>query len=176
MSQMGHIRKHDDKNGRTRYQIIVEVWKDGQKVFKSKTFGTEKEAKSWGNKTRYEIEKGLVTKESLKSRKLSDANEKFLVDVLPQKPKNARHVQQHLTWWKEQLGNRQLVEVTAKEIAEYRDYHLRFIQKDIEILNIQQNKTPGIMYKEIFGPGKNQILNETVNNKLDGMKLQLSFI
>jgi integrase len=105
--------------------MIVEVWKEGQKIFKSKTFGTEKEAKNWGNKTRYEIERGLATKETLKNRKLSDAIDRFVLDVLPQKPKNARNVKQHLNWWKEELGHRQLVEVTAKEIAECRDKLLK---------------------------------------------------
>lgn len=125
MSQLGHIRERKDKKGRTRYQMIVEVWKDGRKFYKSKTFSSEKEAKSWGNKTRYEIDRGLVTQESLKSRKLSDAIEKYLAHVLPEKPRNSRNVEQHLKWWQEQLGNRQLTDVTAKEIAECRDRLLK---------------------------------------------------
>jgi integrase len=125
MSQIGHLRKRKDKNGRIRYQMIIEVWKDGRKIFKSKTFSTEKEAKSWGSKIRYEIEKGFVTKESLKNRKLSDAIDRFIIDVLPQKPKNARNVQQHLKWWRNELGNRQLTELTSKEIAECRDKLLK---------------------------------------------------
>ena len=72
MNQLGHMRKRQDKKGCTRYQMIVEVWKDGRKFYKSKTFSTEKEAKSWGNKMRYEIDRGLATRESLKSRKFSD--------------------------------------------------------------------------------------------------------
>lgn len=121
MSHLGHLRERKDKKGRTRYQMIVEVWKNGEKFYKSKTFSREREAKSWGNKTRYEIEKGLVTKESLKSRKLSDAIKRYVTNVLPTKPGNARNVEQHLKWWREQLGNRQLTDVTAKEIAECRD-------------------------------------------------------
>jgi integrase len=125
MSQLGHIRARKDKKGRDRYQMIVEVWKDGRKFYKSKTFSTEKEAIKWGNKTRYEIDRGLVTQESLKSRKLSDAIEKYLTHVLPQKPRNSRNVEQHLKWWQEQLGNRQLTDVTAKEVAECRDKLLK---------------------------------------------------
>ena len=52
--------------------------------------------------------------------------------------------------------------INGISFIDYGDYHLRFTQRDLEILNIQQNKTPGIMYKEIFGAGDNQILNETV--------------
>lgn len=121
MSEFGHLRERKNKNGQTRYQMIIEVWKDGRKFYKSKTFSSEKEATIWGNKMRYEIDKGLVTQESLKNRKLSDAIEKYVTDILPQKPKNARNVEQHLQWWKKFIGSRQLLDVTAKEIAEGRD-------------------------------------------------------
>jgi hypothetical protein len=60
MNHLGHLRKRKGKDGHTRYQMIVEVWRDGRKFYKSKTFATEKEAKSWGNKTRYEIETGIL--------------------------------------------------------------------------------------------------------------------
>lgn len=125
MNQLGHMRKRQDKKGSTRYQMIVEVWKDGRKFYKSKTFSTEKEAKSWGNKMRYEIDRGLATRESLKSRKFSDAIKKYISHVLPEKSKNSRNVEQHLNWWMEKLGNRQLNDVTAKEIAECRDLLLK---------------------------------------------------
>lgn len=121
MSQIGHLRERKDKKGRTRYQMIVEVWKDGKKYYKSKTFGTLKEAKSWGNKMRYEIDRGLVTQDSLKNRKFSDAIEKYIADVLPQKPKNEKNVEQHLKWWGQQLGSRQLTDVSPREVAECRD-------------------------------------------------------
>ena len=125
MSQLGHVRKRQGKDGRNRYQMIVEVWKGGKKFYKAKTFATEKEAKSWGNKMRYEIETGHITKETLKNRKLSDAIEKYTIDVLPQKPKNARNVEQHLRWWNKQLGHLQLTEVTPGLVAECRDKLLK---------------------------------------------------
>ena len=90
MSQIGHIRERKNKNGRTRYLMIVEVWKGGHKFYKSKTCNTKKEAKIWGNKMRYEIDRALATQESFKRRKLSDANERYLAHVLPQKPRNSR--------------------------------------------------------------------------------------
>ena len=114
MSHLGHLRKRKDKNGRNRYQMIVEVWSEGKKFYKSKTFSTEKEAKSWGNKKRYEIENGLVSKESLKNRKLADAIAKFLSHELPRKPKNASNIKQHLLWWDGQLGHHQFNDVSSK--------------------------------------------------------------
>lgn len=125
MSKIGHLRERKDKHGRTRYQMIIEVWKDGKKFYKSKTFTSEKEAVRWGRKTHYEIDKGLLSKESLKPRKFSDAVKKYLQDVLPHKPRNARNVEQHLKWWDKRLGRRQLVDVSAQDIAEARDYLLK---------------------------------------------------
>ena len=125
MSRVGHIRKRKDKHGHVRYQMIVEVWKDGKKFYKSKTCASEKEANSWGSKMRYEIEQGLVTKEALKIRRLSDAIDKYISEVLPQKPKNARNVVQHLRRWKDDLGRLQLADITPALVAECRDRLLK---------------------------------------------------
>ncbi len=125
MNKIGHIRHRKDKNGNDRCQIIIEVWRDGKKFYKSKTFSSEKEAVKWGRTTRYEIDKGLVSKETLKNRKLSHAIDKYISDVLPQKPKNARNVEQHLLWWKDQIGHLNLNEVPLSVITEGRDKLLK---------------------------------------------------
>ena len=125
MSSIGHIRKRKDKDGRTRYQMIVEVWRDGRQFYKSKTFSTEKEAKVWGNKTRYEIDTGKVTKESLKKRRLSDAIEKYITDELPNKQKNAHNEAQHLRWWNARIGHLQFSDISPSLIAEHRDKLLK---------------------------------------------------
>lgn len=121
MGQFGHLRKRTDKDGRLRYQMIVEVWKNGRKLFKSKTFSSEREARSWGNKMRYEMEKGLVTKETLKDRKVLDAIERYIVEILPRMPKNARNVEQHLRWWKKEIGQHNLNDVLPCHISAGRD-------------------------------------------------------
>jgi integrase len=125
MGQIGHLRARKDKNGNNRYQMIVEVWRNGKKYYKSKTFSSEKEATRWANKIRYEIDQGIVTKETLKNRKLSCAIEKYIAEVLPHKPKNARNVEQHLKWWGSQLGHLQLSDVSAMEVGECRDRLLK---------------------------------------------------
>lgn len=125
MSHVGHIRKRKNKSGRTRYQMIVEVWKDGKKYYKAETFDSEIEAKRWGSKMRYEIEQGMVTKESLKNRKLSDALKKYISEVLPQKPRNARNVEQHLKRWDKELGHLLINEISPSIIADCRDRLLK---------------------------------------------------
>jgi integrase len=118
---MGHIRKRENKAGQTRYQMLVEVWRGGRKYFKSKTFNSEREARQWEKKIRYQIESGVISKESLRNRKLSDAIDKYVSEVLPHKPKNAKNVIQHLNWWKNQIGNTQLVDTIPSIIGECRD-------------------------------------------------------
>lgn len=115
---VGQLRMRQDKNGNDRFQMIVDVTKKGNKFFKTKTFDSEKAAIAWGKQTRYEIDKGLVTKESLKSRKLSSAIDRYIEEILPLKPKNARNVAQHLNWWKKQIGHHQLNEIAPHQIKD----------------------------------------------------------
>ena len=125
MSRIGHMRKRKGKDGQTRYQMIVEVWRDGKKFYKSKTFSSEKAAKSWGSKTRYEIDSGQATRESLKSRKLSEAIQKFIDDELTADKPNRANVKQHLGWWNEQIGRSPLTEVTPSVLSDCRDKLLK---------------------------------------------------
>ena len=83
MNRFGCLRKRKNKAGIQRYQMIVEVWKKGKKYYKSKTFSSEREAKKWGNKIRYEIENGIIDQESLKRRIFKNAAEKYIQEVLP---------------------------------------------------------------------------------------------
>ncbi len=118
---MAIFRYRKDKHGNNRYQRIVELHRNGRRIFKSKTFSTKREALDWEKKLLYEIDAGIVTKESLRRRKLSDAIQKYIDTVLPQKPKNARNVLQHLKWWEGTIGGLQLSEVTPAVLAECRD-------------------------------------------------------
>lgn len=107
------------RNG--RHQMIVEVYRNGRRFFKSKTFKSKREAFDWEKRMLYEIDNGIVTKESLKKRKFSDAIEKYIAVALPLKPKNSRNVLQHLKWWNHHLGTYALTEITPAVLAEYRD-------------------------------------------------------
>ncbi len=118
---MAIFRYRKDKSGKIRYQRIVEIQRNGKRIFKSKTFSTKREALDWEKKLVYEIDSGIITKESIKRRKLLDAIQKYISIVLPQKPKNARNVIHHLKWWGEVIGGLQLSHVTPAVLAECRD-------------------------------------------------------
>ncbi|WP_158307218.1 tyrosine-type recombinase/integrase [Simkania negevensis] len=125
MSTQGHLRKRVNKSGKARYQMIVEVWKQGKKLYKAKTFSTEKEARKWASQAYYEIEKGILDQEGLKRRIFRDAANKYVEEVLPHKPKNARNVKQHLEWWSKQIGHLDIKEVKPSIVAKYRDLLLK---------------------------------------------------
>lgn len=118
---MATLRERPTKAGKVRYQMIVEIYKKGNRFFKSKTFDTESEAKRWAKTLSYEIEKGMVAKELLKDRKFNEAVERYIHSVLPHKPKNAKNVIQHLRWWTSQIGHLPLSEIFPDSIAKCRD-------------------------------------------------------
>lgn len=124
---MSHLRvrksTHKDKKGKyqTRYQMIINTYKNSRRFYKAKTFNTEKEAKTWEREMLRGIDEGSITKECLKRRRLSDAIEKYISLVLPHKPKNAKNVIHHLNWWNKHIGHLPLSDVTAPIVAECRD-------------------------------------------------------
>lgn len=124
---MSHLRTRKlarkDKKGKfkTRYQMIIDTYRNGRHIYKARTFNSEPEARGWEREFLCDLDKGVITKESLKRRKLADAIEKYKTSVLPQKPKNAKNVIHHLNWWGKQLGHRLLADVTAPAVAECRD-------------------------------------------------------
>src|ERR1700733_14976882 len=124
---MGVFRYRKDKKGRNRYQYIIELHRKGKRIFKSKTFDTKREALHWEKKFLYEVDAGITTKESLRKRRVSDSIQKYIDTILPQRPKNARNVLQHLKWWEQRIGHYQLSEVTPALCAECRDQLLQEI-------------------------------------------------
>lgn len=123
--RMGVLRTRKDRNGRNRYQYIIELRRNGKKIYKSKTFDTKREAYIWEKKFLYEVDTGTITKESLKKRTVMSAIEKYIANVLPQRPKNTRNILQHLKWWEKQIGHFQLSDVTPAICAESRDLLLK---------------------------------------------------
>ena len=118
---MGIFRYRKDKDGRNRYQRIVEIYRNGKHIYKSKTFDTKREALDWEKKFLYEVDAWIITKESLKKRKVADAIQKYILTVLPERPKNTRNVLQHLKWWGDQIGHLQISEANPAVLSACRD-------------------------------------------------------
>lgn len=110
-----------DKKGKIRYQRIVEIYRQGRRIYKSKTFDTKRDGLEWEQKLKYEIDKGIITRESLKKRTFADAIEKYTTAVLSRREKNVRNILHHLNWWKQQIGHLQIADVTPSVLSECRD-------------------------------------------------------
>lgn len=115
--------KRKDSKGKTknRYQAIINVIRNGSRFYKAVTCDSQKEAEKRGRELLAEIDKGIVTKESLKRRKLSEAIQKYIDTILLGKPKDAKNVTRHLKWWNEQIGQTLLSELFPPLIADCRD-------------------------------------------------------
>lgn len=56
-----------------------------------------------------------------KRRTASELIDRYIDDILPQKPRDARNTETRLRWWKVEIGHYRLGEVTRAVIAEKRD-------------------------------------------------------
>ena len=108
--------------------------KDGQNVWRVKvrrkgvstmsaTFARLTDARNWAKLTEAAILEGrhFGTKES-KRRTVADAIDRYLEQVLPSKsPGTVRGQLLRLRWWRKELGDRLLADMTTALLVEYRD-------------------------------------------------------
>lgn len=68
------------------------------------TFGRLTDARKWAQNTESAIREGRYFKTTeAKHRTLNDLLDRYINDVLPNKPKNSKITLRHLNWWKEEL-------------------------------------------------------------------------
>lgn len=114
------IDKRVGKDGTISYRARVRV--KGHPPI-TKTFNSYTLAKKWKKNTEVEIDAGRYF-DKLESQKhtLGEAIDRYIELVLPRKPKNASNVEQHLLWWKRQLGDYTLHSLKPSLVAEMRDF------------------------------------------------------
>jgi len=124
---MASIRKRVQKNGSGTYRVDVRL-----KGFPPQraTFKRLTDAKKWGQHTEAAIREGRYFK-SAESRKhtLGELIDRYILDVLPAKPKQADTQGPQLKWWRKQIGEYALGDVTPALITECRDRLLAGISK-----------------------------------------------
>jgi integrase len=113
--------------------IETRLAEDGTKTFRVKvrikgqrpqqaSFARLTDAKRWAQSTEAAMREGRYFKVQEARRKtLTDLIDRYIRDVLPQRPKNASNTSRHLLWWKSQLGYRLLADIQPTHIAEFRD-------------------------------------------------------
>ncbi|MEW8436915.1 MAG: site-specific integrase [Candidatus Thiodiazotropha taylori] len=124
---MASIRKRTRKNGAISFRVDVRL-----KGFppQTATFRRLTDAKKWAQDTESAIREGRYFKTAeAKKHTLAELIDRYIRDTIPNKPKQAINQKQQLTWWKDQIGDFSLVEVTPSKITECRDKLLSGITK-----------------------------------------------
>lgn len=116
---MANIEKRTSKEGKVSYRVKVRL-----KGFPTQqtTFDRLTDARKWAQQTESAIREGRHFKTTeAKRRTLGEMIERYISDILPTKPKNSKNTLLHLTWWKEELGQFSLADISPALIAEKRD-------------------------------------------------------
>jgi integrase len=116
---MANIQTRQTDDGKTRYRAQVRL--KGH-PHASATFERLTDAKHWAQQTEAAIREGRHFKTSESKRHtLADMVDRYIRDVLPNKPRSERDQRRQLLWWREQIGSYSLADVTPALIAEQRD-------------------------------------------------------
>ncbi len=120
---MANIETRRSDDGTTSYRAKVRL-----KGFPtaSGTFARLTDARRWAHSTEAAMREGrhFKTAES-KRHTLGDLVDRFVVEVLPHKAKNASNTQLHLLWWKARLGHITLADLGPADIVSCRNELLR---------------------------------------------------
>jgi integrase len=117
---MPTIDRRVGKDGKVSYRVRLRV---PNKPLMTKTFSRKTDAKEWAMRTESDLRDGKIkeTKQG-KKRRLSHLVDRYIADILPQKPHHRQVKSKRLlAWWVEALENPLLTELTNIEIAVARD-------------------------------------------------------
>jgi integrase len=115
------FEKRIGKTGKTTWRVRV---RRQTGPWLTKSFARKADAETWARSIEHKLDTGEnVPSSEARKRTLGDAIDRYLSVTLPQSTfqKNAREQIRMLTWWKQELGSRPLVGITASTVAEVRD-------------------------------------------------------
>jgi|TARA_B110000263_G_scaffold241236_1_gene245273 integrase len=117
---MANFEKRTTREGKTVHRVRIRL--KGYPT-ETATFDRLTDAKKWAASTESSIREGRHFKTSeAKRRTLGEMIDRYIRDVLPKKSEIMQYDQdRHLRWWKEQIGEKSLADVTSPLLAEYRD-------------------------------------------------------
>ncbi len=116
---MSQIRERTRKNGKKSFLVRIRM---RGKPEATASFNRLTDARIWAQQTETEMRDGryIKTAESQKHT-VSDLVERYIRDVLPRKVKVGRFYAIQLGWWKRQIGDVLLSELTPVLISEHRE-------------------------------------------------------
>ncbi len=88
----------------------------------SASFARLTDAKRWAQSTEAAIREGRHFKNAAaRKHTVGELIDKYIAEVLPTKPRNARNQKTQLLWWKQELGALSLARLSAADIGKRRD-------------------------------------------------------
>ncbi len=116
---MAQIRERLRKNGKKSFFVRIRMKRQPEVTA---SFDRLTDARLWASSTETAMREGryIKTKEAQK-HSLSDLVERYIREVLPGKPNVSSDYAFQLEWWKTQIGDVLLSELTPVLISEYRD-------------------------------------------------------
>jgi integrase len=117
---MATIRKRSATDGMTRFHVQIRL--KGHRP-ETASFRRLTDARKWAQATEAAIREGRHFPSSrARQRTLADLIDRYTQTVLPQKKQGSIAVQRpQLAWWRQQLGNMRLADVTPAVLVEQRD-------------------------------------------------------
>ncbi|MCH7485830.1 MAG: tyrosine-type recombinase/integrase [Proteobacteria bacterium] len=120
---MASIQKRVSKQGNVSYR--AQVRRKGHPPL-TVTFDRKTDAQKWAADREADIRQGRHFKyASAKSHTLGEMVDRYIADILPRKPRSKLTQTGQLNWWKDELGDYALGDVTANLIALKRDKLLK---------------------------------------------------
>ena len=115
---MATIEKRKSDNEETSYRVKVRL-----KGFPTQTatFARLTDAKKWAQHTESAIREGRYFKTSeARKRTLNELLNRYITEILPSKPKSLYDQKLQLNWWKSEIGDYSLADITPSLLVEYR--------------------------------------------------------
>ena len=142
---MAQIIEQKKKNGRKSYFVRIRL---KGKPHATKTFERLTDARLWVQETETAIRDGRYTA-TAEARKhtLNDLVNRYIREVCPLKPKIANDYTMQLNWWKNQIGDELLSNITPAMISEQRNLLKKTIsvRRKTEMSNATVNRYMGAL-------------------------------
>jgi len=111
--------RHESSDGSISYQVKIRLKGVPPQCA---TFKRLTDAKRWAQSTESAIREGRYFKTSESKRHtLAEMVDRYIDEIIPNKPKNACNTQRNLKWWKQKIGSSTLADVSPALIAQCRD-------------------------------------------------------
>lgn len=116
---MATIESRPTPDGKPAFRVKIRI--KGRPAV-SETFARRTDAKRWAQDTEADIRAGrYFNNATAKDHTVAELIDKYIAEILPTKPRNARSQKSQLLWWKRELGHLLLANLTAGEIGQRRD-------------------------------------------------------